>query len=103
MNHQQPQPQQQQQQIQIRANNKDLKGVYSNVMQVTHSQEEFILDFLNITGPMGVLSTRVIISPGHLKRIVKALEDNVKKYEGRFGPIKAADAPTGDEIGFKKK
>ncbi len=50
-------------QIKIQASKDDLKGVYSNVMQVSHTQEEFVLDFLNITGTTGVLSARVILSP----------------------------------------
>jgi len=87
-------------QIQIRASDENLKGVYSNVMQVIHTQEEFILDFFNIVGSTGVLSTRVILSPGHLKRMIQALEENMKKYEGHFGKILPAEAPT-EEIGFK--
>ncbi len=87
-------------QIQIRASDADLKGVYSNVMQVVHTQEEFMLDFFNIVGSTGVLSTRVILSPGHLKRMIQALEENMKKYEGHFGKISPAEAPT-EEIGFK--
>jgi hypothetical protein len=87
-------------QIQIRASDADLKGVYSNVMQVVHTQEEFILDFFNIVGSTGVLSTRVILSPGHLKRMIQVLEENMKKYEGLFGKILPTEAPT-EEIGFK--
>ena len=88
------------QQIQIRASNDDLKGVYSNAMQTTHTQEEFILDFFNIVGTGGVLSVRVVLSPGHLKRMTRVLEENMKKYEDRFGPISPAQAPT-EKIGFK--
>jgi len=89
-----------QKQIQIRASEADLKGVYSNVMQILHTQEEFILDFFNIIGESGVFSARIILSPGHLKRMVQALEENLKKYESRFGPITPAQPPT-PEVGFK--
>jgi len=90
------------QQIKIRAQDADLKGVYSNVMKVSHNQEEFILDFFNIVDSVGVLSSRIILSPGHLKRMIAALEDNLKKYEDRFGLITPSQAPTETgQIGFK--
>ena len=92
-----------QKQVQIRASEADLKGVYSNVMQISHTQEEFILDFFNIVGESGVLSARVILSPSHLKRMIRALEENLKKYEEKFGPIILVQPPTPPEIGFKPK
>lgn len=90
------------QQIQIRASDLDLKGSYSNMMQITHTQEEFILDFFNINpgSSIGVLASRVILSPRHLKRMLAALEDNIKKYENKYGKISPAEEPSG-EIGFK--
>ena len=90
-----------QQQVQIRAKDDDLKGVYSNAMQVSHTHEEFVLDFYNLApqGNVGSLSAKIIMSPGHMKRMVAALEDNVKKYEGQFGEIKVAEAPK-QEMGF---
>lgn len=91
---------QEQKQIKIQASKDDLKGVYSNIMQVSHTQEEFVLDFLNITGSTGVLSSRIILSPGHFKRMVKTLENNLKKYEERFGEITPAEGPK-REIGFQ--
>ena len=90
------------QQIQIRASDNDLKGSYSNVMKVSHTQEEFILDFFNIIDSTGILSSRIVLSPGHLKRMIAALVDNAKKYEERFGLIHPTQAPTKTgEIGFK--
>ena len=90
----------QQNQIQIRARDEDLRGVYSNIMQVSHTREEFVLDFFNIIADKGTLVSRVILSPGHLKRMVKVLEDSVKKYEDKIGKIEAAEAPK-EELGFK--
>lgn len=94
-------PNQQPQQIQIKATDQALQGHYSNIMQVAHLQEEFILDFMNIYPfqNLGVLNARIIVSPGHLKRMVNALAENLKRYEEAFGKIEAADAP-GEEIGF---
>lgn len=70
------------------------------MMQVSHTQEEFVLDFFNVSVPVGVLAARVILSPGHLKRMIKALEENMKMYEGKFGPVTPAESPK-EEIGFK--
>lgn len=92
--------QQNNQPIQIRASDQDLKGLYSNVMQASHTQEEFVLDFLNITPPVGVLSSRVIVSPAHLKRMIQALSENMKIYEGRFGSV-TPTAAEHEKIGFK--
>lgn len=89
-----------QKQIQIRASDNDLKGRYSNAMRITHTQEEFMLDFFNISIPVGVLSSRVILSPGHIKRAIQALQENMKKYEDKFGPVTPAKVSEQD-IGFK--
>jgi len=90
-----------QQNINIKISDEMLKGSYANMMLVQHNREEFILDFMNIIPPNGVVSARVITSPGHIKRIVAALADNLKKYEAQFGKIEEAKAPTSQEIGFK--
>lgn len=84
-------------QIQIKAKDEDLKGVYSNLMIVSHTKEEFCLDFINTFNPP-TLTSRVLMSPGHLKRMIKALEENMKKYEEQFGKVEAAkesEAPLG--------
>ncbi len=70
-------------------------GVYSNNMVVTHTKEEFILDFLMVAPPAGAVTARVIVSPGHMKRILKALQDNISKYEKSFGMIEIAEEPKG--------
>lgn len=75
------------QQVQIKANDDELKGKYANSMQVMHTKEEFVVDFLNVFPPTGTLNARVIISPGHFKRVVRALGENLKKYEEQFGKI----------------
>ncbi len=87
------------QQIQIKAKEEDLKGAYSNAMQVTHTKDEFVLDFFLAFPPQGTLSSRVILSPGHLKRMIKALQDSLGKYENQFGKIEEAGAPE-TKIGF---
>lgn len=96
MNENQPQ-----QNVNIKITDDQLKGAYANMMMVQHTQEEFILDFLNIVPPAGIVTARVVTSPGHLKRIIAALAENLKKYEQQFGAVKEAPAPVSQEIGFK--
>lgn len=89
-----------QQQLQVKVTDEILKGVYANMVQIGHTQEEFVLDFMNVFPPSGILNSRVVVSPSHMKRIAIALEDNLKKYEEQFGKIEASSAPN-HRIGFK--
>jgi hypothetical protein len=74
-------------------------GVYANNMVVTHTREEFVLDFLALFHPRrGVVTARVVLSPGHLKRVVRALEENLARYEERFGKLEEAPSPDGDKV-----
>ncbi|MDO8283315.1 MAG: DUF3467 domain-containing protein [Thermodesulfovibrionia bacterium] len=76
-------------------------GVYANSMTVTHTKDEFIMDFSLITPPVGTVNARVITSPGHAKRIIAALQENVRRYESQFGTIVEADILQGKgPIGF---
>ena len=74
-------------------------GVYSNNMVVSHTREEFLLDFLMVAPQGGAVVARVVVSPGHAKRIAAALQENLRKYEEHFGPIATAEGPKGP-IGF---
>lgn len=87
-------------QIQIKSTDDKLKGEYANMMQVHHTPEEFVLDFMNVFPPTGTLNARIIVSPGHFKRMLTALEDNLKKYETQFGNVKPAETPQ-NPIGFQ--
>lgn len=80
-----------QQQIPIITSDAMSRGQYSNSMLVTHSREEFLIDWL-LNSPTGAhLVSRVIVSPGHMRRIIDALTENLHKYESRFGPVRAAE------------
>ena len=81
--------------IKVRFPEKIMGGSYANHMVVLHTKEEFIMDFILASPPAGSVTARVITSPGHMKRIINALGDNVKKYEEKFGKIKEAKAPKG--------
>ena len=88
------------QQVKIKAKDEELKGTYSNLMQILHTKEEFVLDFFLVSPPEGILASRVIMSPGHLKRMIKALEENLSKYEEKFGKVEEARGPEAP-LGFK--
>lgn len=96
---QQNQPQGQQ--LQVKVNDDVLKGVFANMVQIGHTPEEFILDFMNLFPPAGILTSRVVVTPQHMKRIVEALQDNLKKYEDQFGKIQAGQGPQAHNIGFR--
>ena len=74
--------------VNIKISDEVLKGVYANMMMVAHTKDEFVLDFINMFPPQGSVNARGITSPTHLKRVVAALADNIKKYESQFGVIK---------------
>jgi hypothetical protein len=77
-------------------------GVYANSLRISHTAEEFILDFIMIAPPAGDVTARVITSPGHMKRIQLALEENIRNYEEKYGKIKPSAQPIQDQqIGFK--
>lgn len=66
------------------------RGIYSNLAIISHSPTEFILDFAAMLPghEKAVVQSRVIMAPEHAKRLFKALEDNVGKYEAQFGEIR---------------
>ena len=57
-------------------------------MIISHRPEEFMIDWM-LSSPTGThLVSRIIVSPGHVKRIISALTDNLNKYEQKFGKVK---------------
>lgn len=89
------------QQIQIKASDDVLRGTYANALQISHTKDEVVFDFLSLFPPQGHLVSRVIVSPSHAKQILAALEDNLKKYEAQHGKLTAAVAFKQD-FGFSK-
>ena len=90
--------QNQQQNINIKIPDDILKGNYSNNLFISHTKEEFILDFINVSlfppPGQGIAVAKIITNPGHFKRMVAALTDNLNKYETQFGKIES-QTPTG--------
>ena len=66
------------------------EGTYSNLAIITHSHSEFIIDFVRMMPgvPKAKVKERIILTPHHAKRLMRALIDNVKKYESMHGEIK---------------
>lgn len=77
-------------------------GVYVNLAMLTHSSSEFVIDFLKLMPGMRrpSVKSRVILAPEHAKRLLLALQDNVSKYEQRFGRIKNTDGAGGNTMPF---
>lgn len=76
-------------QIQIDLDDATAQGAYSNLVLINHNDNEFVLDFAYIqpAAPRARVRARIISSPRHTKRLLRALEHNVRRYEERFGKI----------------
>jgi len=80
--------------MQITADNETRRGRYSNLALISHRKEEFIIDFLfldpqtqSTTGDQAILTSRVVLNPGHMKRLYQAIGENIQRYEKNFGTI----------------
>jgi hypothetical protein len=80
---------QQGQQLNIELSEEVAQGVYSNLAVITHSSSEFVVDFVRIMPgiPKANVKSRIILTPEHAKRLLMALQDNLKKYETMHGPV----------------
>ncbi len=76
-------------QLQIELKEDVAQGTYSNLAIITHSSSEFIVDFIRVMPglPKAEVQSRIILAPEHAKRLLRALEDNIAKYERVFGSI----------------
>jgi hypothetical protein len=78
------------QQLNIELSEEIAQGIYSNLAVITHSSSEFVVDFVRIMPgiPKANVKSRIILTPEHAKRLLFALQDNIKKFETVNGPIK---------------
>lgn len=78
-----------QNQLNIELNEEIAEGQYANLAIITHSNAEFVVDFVNVMPglPKAKVKSRIILTPQHAKRFMKALQDNIKKYESVHGTI----------------
>jgi 3-methyladenine DNA glycosylase Tag len=84
------QPISDQQQLNIELSEEMADGEYANLAIITHSFAEFVIDYVNVMPnvPKARVKSRIVMTPPHAKRLMKALIDNVKRFESQYGVIK---------------
>jgi hypothetical protein len=87
---------QQQAQINIELDEKTAEGIYSNLAIINHSASEFVVDFVTIMPgiPKAKVKSRIVLTPQHAKRFLKALGENIHRYELANGEIKDTEQPS---------
>src|SRR6476659_5348684 len=82
-------PKDQPNQLNIEISEEVSEGVYANLAIITHSHAEFVVDFVSVMPgtPKSKVKSRIILTPMHAKRFLKALQDNVNRYEDANGTI----------------
>jgi len=80
----------QQEQFNIELDEKTAEGIYSNLAIINHSPSEFVLDFVSIMPgvPKAKVKSRIVLTPQHAKRLLKAIADNIHRFEVAHGEIK---------------
>ncbi|HPE86677.1 MAG: DUF3467 domain-containing protein [Bacteroidia bacterium] len=86
-------PRQKDNKINIELSEEHAEGIYSNLAVITHSNTEFIIDFIKMMPgmPKAKVKSRIVLTPQHAKRLMKALHENISKYESIHGSIKEID------------
>ena len=81
--------------INIEIDEKTSEGIYSNLAIINHSASEFVMDFISIMpgSSKNKVKSRIIITPQHAKKLRKALNDNIDRFEQNFGSIKDYENP----------
>ena len=76
--------------INIEISEEIAEGTYANLAIITHSHAEFVMDFVNVMPgtPKSKVKSRIIFTPQHAKRFMKAMIENINRYEAANGPIK---------------
>ncbi len=84
-------------QINIELSDDVAEGIYSNLAIISHSNAEFVVDFVRVLPglPKAKVKARIVLSPQHAKRLIFALQDNIMKYERVHGPIELTDGEGG--------
>jgi hypothetical protein len=81
-------------QINIELSEEVAEGIYSNLAIISHSNSEFVIDFVKVMPgvPKAKVKVRILLTPEHAKRLMAALTDNISKYEAVHGQIKQRDS-----------
>ena len=82
-------------QLNIEIDEKTAEGLYANLAIINHSVSEFVVDFVNVMPgtPKAKVRSRIILTPQHAKRLMKALAENIKRFESGHGEIKDYEQP----------
>ena len=85
----------QQGQINIELDEQTAEGTYSNLAIINHSNSEFVVDFVTIMPgvPKAKVKSRIILTPQHAKRLLKALGENIQRFEAAHGKIEESEQP----------
>jgi len=77
-------------QLNIELSEETAEGIYSNLAIITHSNSEFVIDFIKVMPgvPKAKVKSRILLTPQHAKRLMKALKENVAKFEAAHGTVK---------------
>lgn len=83
------------QQLNIELSEEMADGQYANLAIITHSFAEFVIDFVNVMPnvPKAKVKSRIVMTPQHSKRLMRALIDNIKRFETQHGVIKDQESP----------
>ena len=89
-------------QINIELSEEVAEGIFSNLAIITHSNTEFVLDFIRVMPgvPKAKVKSRIILTPEHAKRLMLAMQDNIEKFEAINGRIKTQEEPSGFPMNF---
>lgn len=89
-------------QLNIELSEEIAEGIYSNLAIITHSNTEFVIDYIRVMPgvPKARVKSRIVLTPEHAKRFLRALEDNIEKFEALNGRIKINDDPPAFPINF---
>ncbi|HQT22430.1 MAG: hypothetical protein B7X86_08585 [Sphingobacteriales bacterium 17-39-43] len=89
-------------QLNIELSEEVAEGIYSNLAVITHSNSEFVLDFIRVMPgvPKARVKSRIVLTPEHAKRFMVALEENIEKFEAQHGRIKINAEQPGFPLNF---
>lgn len=89
-------------QLNIELTEEIAEGTYSNLAIITHSPSEFVVDFIKVMPgtPKAKVKSRIVLTPQHAKRLMRALQDNIEKFESIHGEIKDTEAPNSIPMNF---
>ena len=91
-----------QNQLNIELSEDIAEGTYSNLAVISHSPSEFVFDFIRVVPnvPKAKVKSRVMMTPDHAKRLLRALSDNIRRYEQQFGVIQEHEGQTNMPMNF---